>query len=300
VPRWSPSHPLDPLPNRSSRGPYSLPSPFWICAICSLPTRLSDPGRPQCSGLLANRYLQGSTFPNCCTRHSLCQHYTLAVWTAIPWIQFSIDSRFISSLSLVRITTCSNFSSLLDKLSPGALEALIDTLSRFFSFAADFRPTNQIIGQTTHPSRCTYWFLVLPLNVHSPMKCWPDTHIFYAWSLTARVKGRKVTTFFHTASIYAGIISTSSEMRLSLFWDDFLRAVNGCRGDFPEGRSVTVMQRTEGWWEAVWGALKALGSSDTAFMSDSHVASDTMVAHRLLAGAHGRDGRGFWWTGWWC
>ena len=45
--------------------------------------------------------------------------------------------------------------------------------------------------------------------------------------------------------------------------------------------------------EAVWtnidGALKGLGSSDTTFTSDSHVANNTMVAHRLLAGAHGWD-----------
>ena len=58
-----------------------------------------------------------------------------------------------------------NFSSFLDKLSPGAFDALIDTLSRFFSFAADFRPTNRIIGQTTHTSRYTYWFLVLSAKI---------------------------------------------------------------------------------------------------------------------------------------
>ena len=45
-----------------------------------------------------------------------------------------------------------SLSSYLDALSPDALEALIDTLFRFFSFAADFRPKSQIIGQTTHTS----------------------------------------------------------------------------------------------------------------------------------------------------
>jgi len=81
-------------------------------------------------------------------------------------------------------------------------------------------------------------------------------------------------------------------MRLSLFWDDFLRAVNGCRGDFPRDAPSQLckeLKADEAVWANIDGALKALGSSDTAFVSDSHVANDTMVAHRLLASAHGRD-----------
>jgi len=88
----------------------------------------------------------------------------LAVWTAIHTLD-SIPNR--QPLHLIPkpgthhyLFQHCNFSSPLDKLSPGALEAIIDTLLCFFSFA-DFRPTNQIIGQTTHTSRYTYWFLVL-------------------------------------------------------------------------------------------------------------------------------------------
>ena len=72
-----------------------------------------------------------------------------------------------------------NFSSSLDKLSPGALKALIDTLSRFFKLVS-LQISDQRI-KTTHASRYTYWFLVLSAKILcSPMKCWPDTHIFYA------------------------------------------------------------------------------------------------------------------------
>jgi hypothetical protein len=106
-----------------------------------------------------------------------------------PWIQSQIPNsqplNLISKAGTSRLLSqhCS-FSSYLDELSPDALETLIDTLSRFFSFAADFLPTSQTIGQTTHTSRYTYWFLVLSARIlterFSPKKCWPDIHIFYA------------------------------------------------------------------------------------------------------------------------
>jgi len=98
---------------------------------------------------------------------------------------------------------------------------------------------------------------------------------------------------FHMASIYASNITTCSAMHSSPFWPDFLHAVTCYRDDYLKDARKSPLCRAVNADEVVWvnieRALEALVPSDTAVVSDSHGANDTMAAHRSLAHAHGQD-----------
>ena len=190
-----------------------------------------------------------------------------------------------------------NFSLDLDKLSLEALGELIDTLSRFFTFAADFCPNSQIIGQTTHTSSHTYWFLVLSAKIFTERSLSEELwarHSFILRTIAVCLgKKQEGDYLFYTASIYASKISTSPAMRSSHFCGNFLRAVKCYRDDLlnndpnylksPLRKAVCA---DEVVWPDIDQALEALGASDTAFTSDSHGANDTMAAHPPLAHPH--------------
>jgi hypothetical protein len=107
---------------------------------------------------------------------------------------------------------------------------------------------------------------------------------------------KKCDYLFHTASIYASIITTSSAMQSSQFWPDFLRAVKCYRDNFlrgelnePESPLCKAVKADEVRWGNIDRALEALGHSDAAFTSDSHGPNDTRAVHRSLPCAHGQD-----------
>jgi len=195
-----------------------------------------------------------------------------------------------------------NFSSYPDKLAHDALEALIDILSRFFSFAADFRLESQTIGQTTHTSHYTYWFLVLSAKILT--KCFLSEemlarHSYLLHMIAVRLEKNRLGErkegdyLFHMTSIYASNITTCSAMHSSPFWPDFLRAVTCYRDDYLKDARKSPLCRAVNADEVVWvnidRTLEALVPSDTAVVSDSHEANDTMAAHRSLAHAHCQD-----------
>jgi len=193
-----------------------------------------------------------------------------------------------------------NFSLDLDKLSPDALEALIDTLSRFFTSAADFRPNNQIIGHTTHTSPYTYWFLVLSAKIFTERSLSEELWARHSYILgiiaVCLGKIQEGDYLFYTASIYASKISTSPAMRSSKFCSDFLRAVKCYRDDRLKNdpnHLKSLLRKAVNADEVAWvdidQALEALGASDTAFTSDSHGANDTMAAHPPLAHPHDQN-----------
>jgi len=192
------------------------------------------------------------------------------------------------------------FSLDLDQLSPDALEALIDTLSRFFSFAADFRPNSQIIGQTTHTSPYTYWFLVLSAKILTERSLSEELQARHSYILSiiaARLgKLQKGNYLFYTASIYAGKISPSPAMRSSQFCGNFLCAVKCYREDhlkkdlnYLKSPLRKAVNADEVAWVDINQALEALAASDTSFKSNSHGANDTMAAHPPLGHPHGQN-----------
>jgi len=149
-----------------------------------------------------------------------------------------------------------------DQLSPDALEALIDTLSRFFSFAADFRPNSQIIGQTTHTSPYTYWFLVLSAKILTERSLSEELQARHSYILSI---------------IAARLGKLQKAMRSSQFCGNFLCAVK------------CYLNADEVAWVDINQALEALAASDTSFKSNSHGANDTMAAHPPLGHPHGQN-----------
>ena len=184
----------------------------------------------------------------------------------------------------------------LDEVASNALEALIDSLTRFFAFATDFQPKSQLLHKTTHTSSYTYWFLHLSANILIKCKLSEELRARHAYILHMIIVhlGKKEANdyLFHTASIYASTISTSSAMSSSPFWGDFLRAVNNRRADFLRDDRLQLrkaLKADEVVWHNINQALEAFGCSDDASMSDCHGANDAIVAHRPLSRTHGQD-----------
>ena len=193
-----------------------------------------------------------------------------------------------------------NFSSYIDELSSDALETVIDTLSHFFSFAADFQPKSQIIGQTTHTSRYTYWFLVLSAKILTERSLSEEMlarHSIILRMIAVRLGEKKKGDYlFYTASIYASRITTSSAMHSSPFWPEFLRAVKCYRDDFlkddldhPKSPLRKAIKADEVVWGNINRELEALGPSGAVFASNSHGANNTISTHRPASLAHNQD-----------
>ena len=193
-----------------------------------------------------------------------------------------------------------SFSSYLDKLSPDALEVLIDTLSHFFSFAADFRPESQIIGKTTHTSRYTYWFLVLSARILTERWLSEEMvarHSYILRLIAGRLGERNEGDYlFYTASIYASNVATSPTMHSSSFWPDFIRAVKYYRDDFLKDdldHRKSPLRKAVKADEVLWGnidrAFEALRPPGAVFAPDSHGAHNTMSNHRPACLARDQD-----------
>ena len=193
-----------------------------------------------------------------------------------------------------------SFSSFLDKLSPDALEALIDTLSHFFSFAADFQPKSQIIGHTTHTSQYTYWFLVLSARILTERLLTEEMvarHSYILRLIASRLGERQEGDYlFYTASIYASTITTSPTIHSSSFWPDFIRAVKYYRDDFlkddldyPKSPLRQAVKADEVVWGNIDRAFEALRPPGAVFASDSHEANNTISNYRPPCLARDQD-----------
>jgi hypothetical protein len=154
----------------------------------------------------------------------------------------------------------------LGKLSPDVLEVLIGTLTCFFSFAARFHPERESIDKTTHTSSYTYWFLVLSAKILTKCSLSKEMRARHDYLLlviaTPLGEDTACEYLFLTASIYASIISRSSEVCSSRFWGDFLRAVTRNRdrlkGDLNPQRSQLYIALKGN--EVAWGDIDhALG-----------------------------------------
>jgi len=160
----------------------------------------------------------------------------------------------------------------------------------------DFQPESRILRKTTHTSSYTYWFLDLSAKILTKCRLSGELqarHSYILHMIAVRLDELKVDEYlFHTASIYARNLSTSSVMRSSLFWSNFLHALNGRRGDFIKdnpSQLCKALKANEVGWAGIDQALKALEPSDTAVMSDSHGANDTKAPPSPLSRAHGQD-----------
>ena len=170
---------------------------------------------------------------------------------------------------------------------------LIDTLSRFFSFAADFQPTSQIIGQTTYTSRYTYWFLVLSARILTERSLSQEMlarHSYILRLIADRLGERKNGDYlFYTASVYASIITTSPTIHSSSFWPDFIRAVKRYRDDFlkddldhPKSPLRKAVKADEVVWGNIDRAVKALKPPGAVFASDrqgANTISNSCLVH---------------------
>jgi hypothetical protein len=184
----------------------------------------------------------------------------------------------------------------LEKVSPDTLEVLIDSLTRFFGFAADFQPEDRILRKTTHTSSYTYWFLNLSANILTKCSLSEELrarHEYILHIISFHLdKPNPNEYLFYTALIYASKISTSPAMNSSDFCGAFLSSVNCCRGYFPRDKPSALCKALKAD-EVIRGnidrTLKAHGRSDAVVMSDSHGANDTMAEHRPLSPVHGQD-----------
>ena len=158
---------------------------------------------------------------------------------------------------------------------------LIDTLTRFFSFAIDFQPDDQIIYKTTHTSSYTYWFLNLSAKILTNCSLSEEMearHTYILHMIAVRLgKGKAYDYLFHTASIYASIISNSPVMCKSPFWGDFLRAVDhhhrdylGTDLNYQQSRLCKALKADEVAWGNIDRVLTALGPSDAVLVSDQN------------------------------
>jgi hypothetical protein len=156
----------------------------------------------------------------------------------------------------------------LDELSLDALEVLIGTLTRFFSFAVDFHPESKSINRTTHTSSYTYWFLVLSAKILTKCQLSNEMqarHNYLLAVIATPLGGDNACDYlFFTALIYASIISGSSVMCLSPFWGDFLRAVTRHRNRQKDNQNPqrsqlrSAVKATSD--EILWGDIdRALG-----------------------------------------
>jgi hypothetical protein len=187
----------------------------------------------------------------------------------------------------------------LGELSPDVLEVLIGTLTRFFSFAADFHPESQSINKTTHTSSYTYWFLALSAEILTKCSLSKEMQARHAYLLavlaTRLGEGEACDYLFLTASIYASIISRSSAMCSSPFWGDFLRAVTRHRDRFKGDLNHQQLQLRKAVKanEIAWGdidrALKVLGPSDPTSVPNSATANDTIAGRRPLFHGYDKD-----------
>jgi hypothetical protein len=148
---------------------------------------------------------------------------------------------------------------------------LIATLTRFFSFAIDFEPDDQIVHKTTHTSSYTYWFLNLSAKILT--KCslseeMESRHTYILRMIAVRLdKGKAYDYLFHAASIYASIISNSPVMCKSPFWGDFLRALDhhrhrdylGTGLNYQQSRLCKALKADEVAWGNIDREITALG-----------------------------------------
>jgi len=159
----------------------------------------------------------------------------------------------------------------LDKLSPDILEVLINTLTRFFSYAVDFHPESQSINKTTHTSYYTYCFLVLSAEILTKCSLSKEMQARHAYLLAttaARLdEGEACDYLVLTASIYASVISKAPAMCSSPFAADFLRAVmrhhDRFKGDLNRQRSQLrrAVKATEVAWSDIDHALETLNAA---------------------------------------
>jgi len=187
----------------------------------------------------------------------------------------------------------------LGELSPDVLEVLIGTLTRFFSFAADFHPESQSINKTTHTSSYTYWFLALSAGILTKCSLSKEMQARHAYLLaviaTRLGEGETCDYLFLTASIYASIISRSSAICSLPFWGNFLRAVTRHRDRFKDdlNQEQLHLRRAVKANEIAWGdidrALKALGPSDATFVPSSAGANGTIAGRHPLSHGYDRD-----------
>jgi len=188
----------------------------------------------------------------------------------------------------------------LDELSPNVLGVLIGTLTRFFSFAVEFRPESQCINKTTHTSSYTYWFLVLSAEILTRCSLSEEMQARHAYLLTVITtclnEGKGSYYLFLTASIYASIISKSSAMYSSPSGFKFLRAVTRYRdelkGDLTHQQAQLrrAVKANEVAWDHIDRALQeAAKLSDAAFVPNSAGGNDTMAGRRPPSRAYDRD-----------
>lgn len=193
---------------------------------------------------------------------------------------------------------------MLGDLSPSMLEGLINTLTRFFTFAADYHPDKQDLNRTTHTSSYTYWFLNLSANILSKGSLSEEmlarlSYILYV--ITVRLDEEKEHDYlFLTASIYAAkIISSSSPMLSSPFWAGFLSSLKKyhCKfpGNEPDNRESRLSMRkalkaNEVAWPDIDRALEDLkSSSEAALVSDSNGIDDILATHCSHSDIHDQD-----------
>ena len=187
----------------------------------------------------------------------------------------------------------------LGELSPDVLEVLLGTLTRFFSFAADFHPESQSINKTTHTSSYTYWFLVLSAEILTKCSLSKEMQARHAYLLavlaTRLGEGEACDYLFLTASIYASIISRSPAICSLPFWGDFLRAVTRHRDKFKDdlNQEQLHLRRAVKANEIAWGdidrALKALGPSDATSVPNPAAANGTIAGSHPFSHGYDRD-----------
>jgi len=187
----------------------------------------------------------------------------------------------------------------LGKISHDVFEMLISTLTRFFSFAVHFDPEIEDINKTTHTSPYTYWFLVLSADILIKCSLSSEARARHAYLLAvtaARLdEGKACDYLVLTAAIYASVISKSSEMYSSSFGGEFLRAVSRHRDRFTgkmsekQSKLHKAVKANEIAWVDIDRALEALRHSDTAIVTSSAGANDTMAGRQPLSSAYDRD-----------
>ncbi|PPQ80948.1 hypothetical protein CVT25_014705 [Psilocybe cyanescens] len=167
-------------------------------------------------------------------------------------------------------------------LSTDALEALIETLASFFSYAAEYQPEEHghAIRATTYTSSYTYWFLTLSAKIIASCSLSSEIlarHTYILSRITSCFGERKNCDYlFYVTSIYASNITASAAITSSVFWNEFLHSVMHYRSTLmqekPENLKLPLPRALKAG-EIVWSnfnrALAALGPAGPASSSDS-------------------------------